>query len=128
MNAAIAERLRAAREAHGLNQKQLAALTGGQVDNVQISDYEQGLRRLSVESAVSLAEALGDVTAAYLLCLDEDQPKLVLAETEERLLETYRATDARGQDVVLAVAEYVALGSMEDTTRRKRRARAKLRG
>lgn len=69
---AIGERLRAARHARGLSLSALAALTDGLYSKSRISNYEQGLRRLNNEGAEVLAAALGNVTAAQLLGLDEE--------------------------------------------------------
>jgi transcriptional regulator with XRE-family HTH domain len=69
---AIGERLRAARHARGLSLSALAALTDGLYSKSRISNYEQGLRRLNSEGAEVLAAALGNVTAAQLLGLDEE--------------------------------------------------------
>lgn len=72
LNHAMGARLRAARQERSLSLSQLAEETGGEYSKSRISNYEQGLRRMSVEAALALAKALGNVTAAYLLCVDDD--------------------------------------------------------
>ncbi|WP_367268205.1 helix-turn-helix domain-containing protein [uncultured Thiohalocapsa sp.] len=51
--------------------KDLAERTDGAYSKSRISNYEQGLRRLSVEAAQAVGAALGNVMGAYLLCLHE---------------------------------------------------------
>jgi transcriptional regulator with XRE-family HTH domain len=97
----IGSRLRAARKALGLSLTDLAARTGGALTKSRISNYEQGLRRMGVEEARMLATALGTVSAAYLLCLEDSG---FLVEEEQRLLERYRRTDERGRATIQAVA------------------------
>ena len=82
------ERLRAARQARGLSLSQLSALTDGALSKSRISNYEQGLRRLSAEPAHILALALGNVSSDYLLCQEEGPGE---DHDEERLLLLYRS-------------------------------------
>ena len=82
------ERLRAARQARGLSLSQLSALTDGALSKSRISNYEQGLRRLSAEPAHILALALGNVSSHNLLCREEGPGK---DHDEERLLLLYRS-------------------------------------
>ena len=99
----IGERLRMARTAQGLSLSQLSALTDGALLKSRISNFEQGIRRPSVEVAVMLADVLQDVSPAYLLCLDigsDDE----LSPDETRLLHRFRKADARGRAMLLAVA------------------------
>ncbi|NBC15057.1 MAG: helix-turn-helix domain-containing protein, partial [Gammaproteobacteria bacterium] len=63
----IGQRVRAARHERGLSLAQLAALTDGLYSKSRISNYEQGLRRPSIEAARTLADALVIVSAAQLL-------------------------------------------------------------
>jgi transcriptional regulator with XRE-family HTH domain len=102
----IGERLRTARRARGLSLNELSALTDRLYSKSRISNYEQGLRRLSVEGAQVLARALGNVSAAYLLCLDGESG-FALSADELELLETYRRTDPDGRRRVLDSAEIV---------------------
>ena len=103
LNRVIGRRLRAARSARGLSLTRLAALTGGSISVSQLSHYELGQRRLSIEAARTLATALGDVSAAHLLCVDEDGAAAIEPD-EARLLAAFRATDAEGRRRLLAVA------------------------
>jgi transcriptional regulator with XRE-family HTH domain len=67
----------------------------------RISNYEQGIRRLGLEEAKALAEALGTVSATYLLCLDDEG---FLSVQEQELLRCFRQTDERGRETILDVA------------------------
>lgn len=107
LNRAIGDRLRAARHARELSLSQLSELTGSAYSKSRISNYEQGIRRMSIEAAVALAEALGNVSAAQLLCLDEAAAGEQAAE-ELRLLAIFRGADAAGRSRVLECAEQVA--------------------
>ena len=103
LNRAIGKRLRAAREARDLSLSALSELTGGSYSKSRISNYELGLRRLPIEGAESLAEALGTVSAAHLLCLDDD---CAADPAETELLHTYRALDPTQRQEVLAGAKH----------------------
>jgi transcriptional regulator with XRE-family HTH domain len=59
----IALRLRYVRESQGLSLAALSDLTGGALSKSRISNYEQGIRRMSIEVAQILAEAFGTVSA-----------------------------------------------------------------
>ncbi|WP_295541173.1 helix-turn-helix domain-containing protein [uncultured Thiohalocapsa sp.] len=102
----IGLRLRAARHARRLSLAELAELTDGVYSKSRISNYEQGIRRLSVEGAQSLARALGNVSAAYLLCLNEDEATS-FTEDELLLLDVFRQVDAPSRRFVLTCAEAV---------------------
>ena len=102
LNRRIGDRLRAARHAQGLSLTQLSERTDGSYSKSRISNYEQGIRRLGIEGAQTLAQALGSVSAAYLLCVDEDE---VLAEDEKRLIECFRNSDQRGKQTILDISK-----------------------
>ncbi len=68
----------------------------------RLNNYERGIRRLSIEAARVLANALGTCTPAYLLCVDDP---LTLNADEIALLQKYRETDAQGRALVLKTAE-----------------------
>ena len=93
----IGERLRYARHSKGLSLGQISALTGGALSKSRISNYELGIRGMSVEAARLLADALGTCTPAFLLCVEDH---LNLTADEIDLIQTYRATDAKGQALV----------------------------
>lgn len=71
LDALIARRLRRARSALRLSLAQLAVRTRT-LNKSRITNYEQGVRRMSIEAARELADALGTVSAAYLLGVDEE--------------------------------------------------------
>jgi len=83
------ERLRAARAGRGWSLTELSQRTGGRLSKSRISNYEQGLRQMAPDVAAMLAEALGSVTAPWLLC--EDSP--ALSAEEARLLAAWRQGD-----------------------------------
>ena len=75
-----------------------------------VSIYEQGIRRMGLEEARMLADALGTVSAVYLLRLDD---KGVLSGQERELLKYFRRTDERGKATILRVAESQCLGQKQ---------------
>lgn len=101
LNKEIGQRLRAARLAHKYSLSELASRTRS-LSKSRISNYEQGIRRMGIEEAQELSEALEGITPAYLLCLDATSP---LSQQEWQLIQRYRRTDERGRDVILQVAE-----------------------
>jgi transcriptional regulator with XRE-family HTH domain len=102
LNQAMGSRLRAARQARGFSLSRLAEQTGGHYSKSRISNYEQGLRRMSVEAALALAEALGNVSAAQLLCVEGGETPLARDPDEMQLLEAFRAKDPDGQRQALS--------------------------
>ncbi|KAA6183040.1 helix-turn-helix domain-containing protein [Thiohalocapsa marina] len=101
LNKQIGQRLKQARQAQKLSLSELAGRTRT-LSKSRISNYEQGIRRMGVEEAQEIAEALGDVTASHLLCLDENSP---VTDEELALVDRYRGGDLRGRKTVLKVAE-----------------------
>jgi transcriptional regulator with XRE-family HTH domain len=97
----IGLRLRAARKAQGLSLSELYKRTGGVLSKRRISKYEQGTRRLGIEEARALSSALGTVSAAYLLCLDDEE---FLSADEWKLVRSFRSAEHRGQRTILGVA------------------------
>lgn len=97
----IGQRLRAARQAQHLSLSALSSRTGG-LSKSRISNYEQGIRRMGLEEAKELSLALGNVTATYLLCLDDSG---LLSDEEQALIERYRHSDERGRELIAKVAE-----------------------
>jgi len=94
----IGQRLRAARHAQGLSLMQLSERTAGNLSKSRISNYEQGIRRMGLEEAQALSAALGTVSAAYLLCLDDEG---FLSEQEQTLLTQFRRADSRRRKAIL---------------------------
>ncbi len=107
LNHAIGGRLRAARQARDLSLNELATLTGGLFSKSRISNYEQGIRRLSIEGAQTLSAALGNVSAAQLLCID-DSPAVGANPEEQQLLAAFRAASADGRRRLLECAAEAA--------------------
>lgn len=100
----IGERIRGERRRLGWSLRELADRTDGTLEKSRISNYEQGIRRPSIEVATQLAEIFGTVSATWLLCLDDSDP---LSDAEHRLLALYRAADARGQAIIFSIARAV---------------------
>ena len=94
LSKAIGERLRDACEATGLSLSRLSERTDERLCKSRISNYEQGTRRMGIEEARLLAAALGTVTPAFLLCIEDP---LNLSADELDLLRHYRAIDAMGR-------------------------------
>ena len=108
LSVAIGLRLRAERHRRKLSLARLAARTGDTLGKSRISNYEQGTRRLGLEEAVILARALGGVSPVYLLCLEDVDP---LTCSEHNLLACFRASDERGQAMIVSIAEAEATRS-----------------
>jgi len=105
----IGQRLRAARHAQELSLMQLSERTAGSLSKSRISNYEQGIRRMGLEEARALSKALGTVSAAYLLCLDDEG---FLNEQEATLLAHFRQADARRRKAIFkSVTESAAKAS-----------------
>jgi transcriptional regulator with XRE-family HTH domain len=101
LNKQIGQRLRAARLAHKYSLSELASRTRT-LSKSRISNYEQGIRRMGIEEAQELSEALEGITPAYLLCLDDASP---LSEEEWKLIQRYRRTDPRGRELIQQIAD-----------------------
>ncbi len=101
LSKAIGERLCYARECAELSLSRLSDRTDGRLSKSRIANYEQGTRRMGIEEARLLAAALGTVTPAFLLCVEDP---LNLSADELDLLAQYRATDPRGRIEVLKQA------------------------
>ena len=97
---AIGLRLRAHRQAVGLSLSELSELserTGGVLSKSRISNDEQGIRRMGVEEATTLAEAIGTITPGDLLGLEGTGPITV---EEYTLLDAFRALAPEAQAVI----------------------------
>lgn len=66
----IGQRLSSTRIRHGWSIEELALHTNGAISKSRISNFEAGLRRPDIEIAEILATAFGDVSAAWLLTLE----------------------------------------------------------
>lgn len=73
-------RLKSAREAAGLSQKELGMTAGLDqfVASTRINRYEKGIHEADVQTAARLAQAL-NVPLAYLYCGDERLARAILA-------------------------------------------------
>jgi len=100
LNKKIGQRLRTARTAQKLSLAGLSARTKT-LSKSRISNYEQGIRRMGIEEALELAEALDGLTPTYLLCLDDTSP---LTPDEWELVNRFRSTDERGREIIRHVA------------------------
>jgi transcriptional regulator with XRE-family HTH domain len=97
----IGSRLRAERQRRGWSLSDLSARTADQLSKSRISNYEQGIRRMGLEAAHQIADALETVSPAWLLLLDEYNP---LSDDELRLIQGFRAMDKAGQRQLLDMA------------------------
>ena len=88
----IGERIRAAREAAGLSQDQLAELTG--MSKTTVSNWERGVMNPRVRELPDLRRHL-KTSIDYLVCGDEPrmQARLYAAETPE----TYQVSDTQSE-------------------------------
>jgi transcriptional regulator with XRE-family HTH domain len=112
-SAEIGARLRAARHALGWSLSELSARTSPALSKSRISNYEQGLRRVGLEEAAILADAMKTVTAAYLLGFEVGTH---LTAREQALIAAFRATDKRGRADLLAFARTAADGTQSRPT------------
>jgi transcriptional regulator with XRE-family HTH domain len=97
LTTAIGQRLRAQRLVLGLSLNELSERTGGALSKSRISNYEQGIRRMGVEQARLLSQALGTVSPAYLLYVENEHP---LSPEELGLVETFRGLSPEIQQVI----------------------------
>jgi transcriptional regulator with XRE-family HTH domain len=97
--AEMGRRIKAAREAAGLTQKELCKKVPG-LRISTLSNYEQGTREAPVSTLKQIARAL-DVSAAYILTVDDT----ILCEREKKLIAMFRQTDERGKASITSVAE-----------------------
>ncbi len=88
----MGERIRAAREAAGLSQDQLAELTG--MSKTTVSNWERGVMNPRVRELPDLRRHL-KTSIDYLVCGDEPRmpARLYAAETQE----TYQVSDAQSE-------------------------------
>jgi transcriptional regulator with XRE-family HTH domain len=112
-SADIGARLRAARHALGWSLSVLSQRTRPTLSKSRISNYEKGLRRMGLEEAEVLADALGTVTAPYLLGFEVGTR---LAARERALIACFRATDERRRAELLVLACTAADGTLPRPT------------
>jgi len=87
----IGERLRSERHRRGWSLNDLSLRTNGLLSKSRISNYEQGIRRMGMEAAEHLANALETVSPAWLFLLDD---KGRIDDEEWRLIQSFRTMDA----------------------------------
>jgi transcriptional regulator with XRE-family HTH domain len=108
MYMSLATRLKAARKAKGLTQKELAALVG--VTGSAIGNYEKSVSSPNEDTLIRLMDALG-VDANYLYADDmAPRPAVVpdLSENEQRLFALFHSLNALGQGTLVRLAESLA--------------------
>lgn len=79
----IGQRIKAARRRRGWSLRALPEQSVGTLGRARLGNDEDGRSRPSVAVALALAEVFGDVSPAWLLCLDDCRP---LSATERRLI------------------------------------------
>jgi transcriptional regulator with XRE-family HTH domain len=70
----IGERIRSTRERHHLTCEDVAERAGGRFTAARLANFEDGIRRPGIEDVEAIADVLGDVSASWLLALDERSP------------------------------------------------------
>lgn len=66
----IGQRIAETRKRHGWSIQDLSEHTNGAISRSRLSNFEAGLRRPDIEVVEILADAFGDVSAAWLLTLE----------------------------------------------------------
>lgn len=84
----IGERLKSLREERNLSQSGLAKLCGWPTAS-RVGNYEIGSRKIGVDDAIVLANALG-TTPSHILFGDEGSPDNWLSDSQRQLLKTFR--------------------------------------
>jgi transcriptional regulator with XRE-family HTH domain len=93
-------RIKALRQARRLTLQDVSDGTKGVVSPSQLSNFEQGIRMVSVDAAKALAQVLGTLPE-YLLTLIDQEPDA----DEITLIELYRACDERGKKAAFHAAK-----------------------
>lgn len=95
-----ADRIKEARKAAGLTQKELASKLG--VKHSAVSKYEQGrVVNLKRETIANIAAVL-NVKPSWLMCMDDSTKKttIELSEKELAIIDMFRAMNEEGQEKV----------------------------
>lgn len=103
-------RLAKARDARKWTLRELSQSLGGLLSPSRLSNYEQGLRKLSQQEALALSSVL-HVPASYLLCIDVNEEEMTLQEQE--LLRNFRALPERERNDYARGLEVIALAFKE---------------
>ena len=69
----IGSRIREARTRRAWTLEELSRFTHQAIKPSRLANYENGIRRPGIEEAETLANAFGDVSAAWLLTLDGER-------------------------------------------------------
>lgn len=100
----LAERLKELRLAQNLTQSTVAGLLN--ITREAYSMYETGKRQLSYDSLCLLSQFYS-VSTDYLLGRSEcKEPYMPMSEDETRLLQAFRQSDRRGQELILTAAKF----------------------
>lgn len=94
------DRIKEARKAAGLTQKELASKLG--VKHSAVSKYEQGrVVNLKRETIANIAAVL-NVKPSWLMCMDDSPKKttIELSEKELAIIDMFRAMNEEGQEKV----------------------------
>ncbi len=78
----IGQRLAATRKRHGWTIQELSDHTNGAISRSRLANFEAGLRRPDIEVVEILADTFGDVSAAWLLTL-ENGPDSTAEESKD---------------------------------------------
>ena len=90
--------------------REASVATDGLLSPSRISNYEQGLRDVGIPEAKILAKAY-QVTAAHLLCLDDDSP--VLSKEEQEHIRNLRSLPENERNGYIRRIAAVALAYKE---------------
>ncbi|BAQ84188.1 putative transcriptional regulator [uncultured Mediterranean phage uvMED] len=103
-----AERLQKARINAGYSLTGLSKAVDGKLIPSRISNYEQGIRAMSVEVGLLLSEALG-ISATYLLGLDHkpDDAFDSLSDDQKQLFRLLNKVQQQSQDDLLQVTRMI---------------------
>jgi transcriptional regulator with XRE-family HTH domain len=104
------KRLSKAREAKKWTLRELSQSLGGLLSPSRLSNYEQGIRRLSQREALALASVL-NVQASYLLCIEVEEEEMTAQEQE--LLRNFRALPEKDRNAYARRIEVLALAYKE---------------
>jgi transcriptional regulator with XRE-family HTH domain len=91
------------RQKRGLSTSTLSRLTKGEFSPSRISNYENGVRALTVDAAIALAPYLGATAAQLLNLADNFFTDVKLGEHQEELLRLLSQVSLRGDGDVKKV-------------------------
>lgn len=103
-----ARRLKQARIDAGLTLREVSERSDGVYSTSRLGNFEQGIRRFKPSDAEALGSILG-VSAAHLLCLQQDEGAGEMTPEELRLLRAFRALSEKDRHAELMHLEVMAL-------------------